>query len=399
MATAEQAHENWGGRDEAGYVRGLKKKGMTIASSGSELLDNSSDAGANNFRPTIAYEDVYFGDNGAGMDQNNLKNAFIMEHENNRDRYTKGVAGIGLKVALAFLSDWKYPCVILTKKSKGKYLKVEIPWDRIFEELKWDKMISPATEMTSAEILEFEKYLPSENKEHGTVIKIKKTLKVCEHIRNQFNDERKKLSKMDRWDIQIQSPFIQISLCDFDDNPNTFQNLEPYKIFCDNEPVYMGYTTNAPIDLYRHKYTGEYEWTFKEEEDEDEKFFGKYGKGISTKPSKWDKKMAEKTFEKIGDIYSAYKAHTPINKNWFDPEKPLEHNIYGSSSANFMLALDRNKKHFDGKKTSIEMIIIMDNLKLKLTISILWHTKEKRMLLRMKCNNKKLLLFIDARTI
>jgi hypothetical protein len=351
MATAEQAQENWGERDEAGFVRGLKKKGMTIASSFAELLDNSSDAHATHCRFTIANKLIYFSDNGNGMNRNNFKNMFIMERENNGGTMSKGGLGVGVKNALALLSNWQYSCVILTKTSEGNHLKVEIPWGRIFEQLRWVKMITPAIEMTHEEILEFNNFVPSENKEHGTVIKIKKTFKICDQIKNQFNDDTKKnLSKTERWDIQIQSPSINISLCDFAENPNDNQILHQYKFICNDEPVYRDHTTDIPIELWRH-HEGEIFYVFPE--DESLIFFDKHGNGVSKTPSQWLNGGANR-YENTGHIL-IYQAQTPVNHNWFDPANPLQSGRYLSRTNNFMLSLDRNKKFFNHNEDDEEI--------------------------------------------
>ena len=354
MATAEHAHENWGGRDEAGYIRGLKKKGMTVASSIAELLDNSSDAGAKNFRLTIANQYIYFGDDAGGMNMNNLKNMLIMERENNGGKMTKGGLGVGLKNALALLSNYINSCVILTKTSKGEHLKIEIPWNRIFKDLRWINMIPPAVKMSDEEVQEFNQYVPSENKEQGTVIRIKKREIIVGQIKKQFSDDKKTLEKIERWDMQIQSPPINISLCDYVENPNSIQSLDQYKFICNDEDVYLDLRTVAYIEQWKN-HEGENFWVFPEinpKKKQGRKYFDNFGNKVRREPTNWPNSNdstithGDTRFENTGNVL-IWQAQTPVNLEWFDSKNPLDSGRYLSGINKTMLSLDRNKNFFN----------------------------------------------------
>ena len=123
--------------DEAGLMNSALSQGITPENAVSEILANSVDAiNKDERKGTIQIktncEFITFIDDGCGMNEANIKNFASLYKSNNSENNTIGRSGYG-KVSSLILSN-KTPVIYLTRKKEGTYYKVEIPWDKMFEE-------------------------------------------------------------------------------------------------------------------------------------------------------------------------------------------------------------------------------------------------------------------------
>ena len=126
-----------GSWDETGMLNSFKKKGITYFSAISEYLGNSVDAGATRikleFTPKSPYNFLVL-DNGCGMTNEEINYMFANYRANHNQDTSIGSVGIGAKLGNAFLSQYHYDSYIYTKSQMGPYLKVEIPWSKIYQD-------------------------------------------------------------------------------------------------------------------------------------------------------------------------------------------------------------------------------------------------------------------------
>ena len=138
-----QNNENMkvGDIDERGFLNNLSRKGFTHAKSLSEGHGNSIDARAVNISYHVLPTKIKEVDDGYGMNQTDLKNAFSVYRPNRVNDRSIGVSGIGMKAHL-YISGNKKPTKTITKKENGPYLTAEAPWDTIHREGRYTEMIN-----------------------------------------------------------------------------------------------------------------------------------------------------------------------------------------------------------------------------------------------------------------
>ena len=127
--------------DERGFINNLFRKGFTHAKSLSEGHGNSVDARADNISYHVEQTKIKEVDDGCGMDQTGLKNAFSVYKSNHANDRSIGVSSLGMKAHL-IISGNKKPTKTITKKENGPYLTAEAPWDRIHGEGRYTNMIN-----------------------------------------------------------------------------------------------------------------------------------------------------------------------------------------------------------------------------------------------------------------
>jgi hypothetical protein len=174
-----------GSINDAGILLALKRKGITLEKSLSELFANSIDAGCNQILYKILRNSIKIIDDGKGMNMEAIKSMFDLHKENHKNDKSLGVSGVGGKVSILILSD-DTVVVIYTKSATGQYYKVEVPWDEMLQKGKYTGMIRPVP-MNESEVAEFHKERETmKNKNTGVTIKFKYSDKLKHEIEKQF---------------------------------------------------------------------------------------------------------------------------------------------------------------------------------------------------------------------
>lgn len=127
--------------DERGFLNNLSRKGFTHAKSLSEGHGNAVDFHSVNISYHVEHTIIKEVDDGCGMDQNGLKDAFSVYRQNHSNDRSIGVSGIGMKAHLN-ISGNKKPTKTVTKMENGPYLTAEAPWDTIHREGRYTNMIN-----------------------------------------------------------------------------------------------------------------------------------------------------------------------------------------------------------------------------------------------------------------
>jgi hypothetical protein len=202
MSSIESAIETLGSWDEAGLVRNLHRMGFTKANCINELIGNSIDAKATKilFRLSDDKEYILFIDNGNGMNRSDIRKMTNIFSENHSNREKIGVSGLGFKPSTKILSDNRHT-IVLTREDDGEYLKVYFPWDKITEEKKytgnvWEYVMTD-TENDTFDCL-ISSLISSEEKKHGTIVKIPFTHEVWDIIQSFTKFDTKIMPPKDR---------------------------------------------------------------------------------------------------------------------------------------------------------------------------------------------------------
>ena len=192
----ENTHVMVGSINDSGMLQGLRRKGFTPPKCLSELKANSIDAEANNLLYSITSLHIKMIDDGKGMKNEAIRNMFDMHKENHAGEKTRGVSGVGGKVATMVLSEEK-TVMMYTKSRDGPYYSITIPWDNMFKEGKYSGMIKMQN-MNEKEILDFHKERENmKNKDSGVTICFPYNDKLAMEIEKQFvspNDDLENLS-------------------------------------------------------------------------------------------------------------------------------------------------------------------------------------------------------------
>ena len=158
-----------GSLDMGGYFDGWFAKGFSFIKCLCELIANGIDPTvvSSEFEFMSKGQDIFMSDNGCGMDKTNIKNMFALHHSNHSNDYSMGRSGIGGKIASAILSE-KGEVVMFTRKKGGSYLKIVVPWWKIFEEknIKHVKILAMDED-------EIHIHFTSKHRESGTTYKFK----------------------------------------------------------------------------------------------------------------------------------------------------------------------------------------------------------------------------------
>ena len=127
--------------DERGFLNNLSRKGFTHAKSLSEGHGNSVDFHSANINYHVEQTKIKEVDDGCGMNQIGLKNAFSVYRPNHVNDRSIGVSGIGMKAHLNISGNKKHTKTV-TKTENGPYLTAEAPWDKIHREGRYTNMIN-----------------------------------------------------------------------------------------------------------------------------------------------------------------------------------------------------------------------------------------------------------------
>ena len=170
-----------GSINEAGFIRGMKRKGFNNNRAISELIQNSIDASSDNVTFEISKENIKLIDNGKGMDLGGLQNMWDAYRENHKDQESGGVSGLGSKPS-TYVASQQTQVIIYTKSPDDKYYKAVVPWDEIVKRLEYSNMIQISL-MDETEIKDFCSYI----KATGTIINFKYNHDLYGCIIEQFN--------------------------------------------------------------------------------------------------------------------------------------------------------------------------------------------------------------------
>lgn len=237
-----------GSRNEAGFVENFDRMGFDINKSGAELVSNSIDAKATHIIIKIVSNKwILFIDDGLGMTMQDIQNMFDAQRENHVDEQTIGVSGIGGKVSLFQLSkdDGGCPrtCQVLTRSEGNQYFKVVVPWNHIWKEKKYDKMIS-VHPMTTDDLHFFRSCMKTL---HGTILCIPHSNSLETIIREQFK-YKPSLDMIPydaRWSIIFGKLNVKILLDNNDGNSMTSLPLYDYM----NQPRNVFYMEKLEMDV------------------------------------------------------------------------------------------------------------------------------------------------------
>ena len=177
-------HKNAGGIDERGFLRGLHRKGFTFPKCLSEGHANSIDGHATHIMYKVLRDMIKIIDNGCGMTEQQLMNAFLMYGENHSTDMSIGVSGLGMK-AMLFIIGKSTVTITITKTEDGPYLTAIAPWDIMYEQGRINNMID-IRESTEEEIVEFNEDRSYLSNPTGTTHKFKYNHELAYTIAEQF---------------------------------------------------------------------------------------------------------------------------------------------------------------------------------------------------------------------
>ena len=152
--SGEQCYsENIGEICERGYLESMMRKGITPELAFSEMVGNTMDAFdaydkkyPNNhinkqFRCENGQKETRMFDNAIGMTVDETVRMLKLQHENHAHDTSRGVSGVGAKIAMINLSN-KTPVKICTRQpgaTRGH--TITIPWDKIYTDYKYTGMM------------------------------------------------------------------------------------------------------------------------------------------------------------------------------------------------------------------------------------------------------------------
>jgi len=230
--------------NESGFLHNLFRKGFSFAKSLSEIHANSIDAKATNITYVIDKK-IRIIDDGCGMDQRELKNAFSMYNSNHSTEKSIGVSGLGYKPALIILS-LKTNTMTVTRKPDGEYLTLCAPWKEIFEIGKYTDMIT-IRPSTKDEIEAFNKDREKTGKLHGTTTIFDYNEILSKAIQIQFENPNKK-KKQEKEDEIIDQIIVP------EDSFSVIFGRFPQNVYLINKSK----RTSIPVsELSKYNYFGE----------------------------------------------------------------------------------------------------------------------------------------------
>jgi hypothetical protein len=249
-----------GAWDEPGLIRGLDRRGFTPTKCGSELIANSWDAGSKKVIFKIVenahHRKVKQIDIGKGMTTSDLQNMFSIHRSNNQDKQSMGVSGLGGKEANYILSKQKNTpstVYIYTKSINGPFIKVIVPWKKIFDELRYVNQVEYYP-MTNLEIDDFindrsSEFMEDEYYVTGTTIEWNYSDEFLSLLESQFDNDLRKthIGFKDRWDVIFGLTGMKII---FDKGDGTAsKELELYNYFNGDD---IDYYTGKKVETIEH---------------------------------------------------------------------------------------------------------------------------------------------------
>jgi hypothetical protein len=195
-----------GSINERGFINSLDRQGFTLPKSGCELIANAVDACSSQILFVNNYpSNVTIIDDGSGMTMEKLIHMVDIFRENNADRQSMGVSGMGGSAASFQFSKIKLgtptAVTVRTKHRSGGFLKMVCPWDTIFESGIFTGQVQ-ITDMTADEIEEF----VAERNENGmfvsgTTFVFHYSERVSHLLEKQFAKIENPLDLKDSWGV------------------------------------------------------------------------------------------------------------------------------------------------------------------------------------------------------
>ena len=139
-------------------IEGLRDTGYDFNNACADIIDNSIAAKANNIIISIVSEwdgkkFVFFGDNGTGMDKNELQNAMKYGADQRENLASLGKFGLGLKTASTSIA--RKLSVISKKSKKDELIKVSWDLDHVVQQNSWEQLEEDVSENEKIRFSEF----------------------------------------------------------------------------------------------------------------------------------------------------------------------------------------------------------------------------------------------------
>jgi hypothetical protein len=271
-------------------------------------------------------EDILMIDNACGMNSIDLQNMYAAHFENHSSHRSRGVSGIGGKIAQYHLSG-KTKSTVFTHQKGGPYLKVFAPWDEMLKKGKYTSMFRCA-EMTEEEISvfnqeRFENGMVEEGDEAvGTTLVFPYNDPLHDCILENFetNDDKKlHLDPTDRIAIifgREQNLSITAELADLAEG---YKEMEFYNYFGGRASDYYDGIAREIVHLYTNK-SGESRFIWKKSDDEEFEV-PRVAKGYSRDIKKVKKSLEGFTFEGEYEIVTGLRRQEGIDPKDITGEK------------------------------------------------------------------------------
>ena len=223
--------------NQRGFINNFFRKGFTNPKSLSEGHGNSVDARATNISYHVEQTKIKEVDDGCGMDQTGLKNAFSVYKSNHANDHSIGVSALGMKAHL-MISGNKKPTKTITKKENGPYLTAEAPWDIIYGEGCYTNMIN-IRPSNQEEIDEFNLDRANSDVKKGTTHIFNYNSALAEAIAQQSEHPSDNFVPEDQFSV-IYGRFSQTVTFHHFENPQQPKVLQKYNYFDGIETEFYG---------------------------------------------------------------------------------------------------------------------------------------------------------------
>ena len=321
-----------GNIDEAGFLKNFARQGFSIAKCLGETIANSLDAMQPDQQKRIHFqqknEDILMIDNACGMNSIDLQNMYAAHFENHSSHRSRGVSGIGGKIAQYHLSG-KTKSTVFTHQKGGPYLKVFAPWDEMLKKGKYTSMFRCA-EMTEEEISvfnqeRFENGMVEEGDEAvGTTLVFPYNDPLYECVLENFQRDEDKKSHLDATDRigvifgREENLSITAELADLAEG---YKEMEFYNYFGGRVADYYDGISREIVHLYTNK-SGEPKFIWKKSENKDYEV-RKVGKGYSRDIKEVEKEPEGFKFQGEYEILTGLRRQEGINPKDITGEKKL----------------------------------------------------------------------------
>jgi hypothetical protein len=319
-----------GNIDEAGFLKNFSRQGFSIPKCLAEAVANSLDAMRPDQQKRIHFQqdkdNILMIDNAKGMINSEVRNMYAAHFENHSSHKSKGVSGIGGKIAQYHLSR-KTHSTLLTHQKGGPYLKVYAPWEEMMKNGKYSSMFK-CIEMSKDEIDQFnlERFDMIEKGEEpvGTTIIFPYNDPLYECVLENFesNEERKShLDAMDRISVifgREDNLRITAELADFMDG---YKEMEFYNYFGGKASDYYDGIDIQIVHLYMNR-AGDARFIWKKTEEEEFEI-PKVAKGFSRDLKKRTKSLDGFSFEGEYEVVTGLRRQEGINPRDITGEKVI----------------------------------------------------------------------------
>ncbi len=320
--------------DEPGYLNNFKRRGYTKAKCLLELTANSLDS-FDKCPPqdyAVQKETCYdvgrrhtrIFDNAAGMTMESLETMFAMNSENHVTDSSRGVSGVGGKVAQSILGNQKL-VKVFTHQRDGPYLCAVVPWDTMHKEGKYTGMIQ-IREMDDEEKLRFiqertdRQMRMADGEAVGTTIEFLTNAELTSLIAENFTPIKDStLTKaQDRMQIIFGLEKRTFSYKHYEGDG--LKVLPLYNYFsADQSEYYCGYSRTVISQWERETESGK-ETLFVANVDDKELYFPKVGRGYAKDPEEVPMNLKGSGFNMVG-IFEHF-AGLRIDERIFDLANP-----------------------------------------------------------------------------